>query len=70
MEKSHFEILPTQPSDRDRAVDYRGRLAPLLEQAAAVLNEAAREGIEISFQMPRDQYGRWAIPTINVVRVL
>lgn len=70
MEKPQFEILPTQPSDRERASDYRARLAPVLEQAAAILNEAAGEGIDVSFQMPRDQYGRWTVPQINVVRVL
>ena len=65
-----IEMLPTQLSDRDRAADYRARLGHVLEQAAAILNEAAREGIEVSFQMPRDQYGRWTVPQINVVRVL
>jgi hypothetical protein len=70
MDNPSIQILPTASNDRDRAADYRARLAPVLEQAATILNEAAREGIEVSFQMPRDQYGRWTIPTINVVRVL
>lgn len=43
-------VLPATPTDRERAADYRERMIPLLNSVAAIMNDAAREGMEIKFQ--------------------
>lgn len=57
-------------TDKERADDYRARLTPLLEQAAAIVGEARQAGFIIGFNISPDQFGRVKVQTIDVTKPL
>lgn len=57
-------------NDAERATDYRTRLRPLLEQVAAIVYEARKEGFIVGFALAPDQYGRTQVGNIDVTKPL
>lgn len=57
-------------NDAQKAEDYRTRLKPILEQAAAIVTEARREGLFIGFNMIADQFGIQRVGDISVTKPL
>ena len=56
--------------DTVKAENYRLELRPILEQAAEVLNRAKADGLVISFSINPDQYGRYRVTEIGIVKPL
>jgi len=63
-------ISLTGKRDEDIAAELKAELRPHIEAAAAVMNKASSHGMQICFQLARDQYGRNFIQTIDVVKPL
>lgn len=63
-------ILQTQMTDTQKAEGYRERLKPILEQAAAIVTEARREGLMIGFNLMPDQFGIQRVGDISVTKPL
>lgn len=57
-------------TDAVRAAGYCERLQSLVQQICAIMNEAHAEGLDLTFQVAKDQCGRHFVPSINVVRPL
>lgn len=62
--------LDKAKTDVEKAAAYRAELRPLLEKVVAVLQRARNEGMNISWAMGPDQYGRMQVPNIDVTRPL
>jgi hypothetical protein len=62
--------LEPRPNDADLAKQYRERMRLALEPVVALMNEASANGLEIGFQLGRDQYGRHIVMPIGVARPL
>jgi hypothetical protein len=56
--------------DEDIAAELKAELRPHLEAIVALQNKAAGHGMQIGFQLARDQYGRNFVQTIDVVKPL
>lgn len=57
-------------TDAERAADIRAKLTPILEQAAAIVGEARREGLIITFNISPDQFGRSRIQALDITKPL
>ena len=55
-------------TDAQKAAEYRARLTPIMEQAIAIMNEAKAEGLIVSFSVNGDQWGRFVLSPIGVIR--
>lgn len=62
-------IVPAK-TDADHAKEYRARLAPLLEQCAAIMSEARANGYEVGFGIAPDNFGRHRPSPITVTKPL
>lgn len=62
--------LPTGPTDAERAEQYRQALRPVLEEACRLLALARSEGLQINWNLAPDQYGRYVIQALDVLKVL
>jgi hypothetical protein len=70
MSTGNVTELPARVSDEDRAKQVREKLKPMLEQVAAVLNEAQKDGLTVNFTLNKDAYGRFGAIAVDVVRPL
>ena len=57
-------------TEAQKADAYRVKCAPLLEAFAALMNEAKRDGFQLSFTMTADQFGRFVAPPVSIVKPL
>ena len=60
----------TSRPDADVARELREELRPLLDQVLAVQNKAQRAGLQLGFQIARDNFGRNFVQTIEVIKPL
>lgn len=67
---SSLRSIRPQPTDAQKAEDYRARLKPVLEQAASLITEARREGLIIGFNLMPDQFGIQRVGEISVTKPL
>jgi hypothetical protein len=64
-----LKIAPTK-SDKELAADLRMKMEYALNAVCEIMREADQTGLQISFNLGRDQYGRQAITALNIVRPL
>lgn len=57
-------------TDAMKAAEYRTQLQQLLNEVVATLNQAEREGLLILFSIGRDGFGRQAVTSLTVAKVL
>jgi hypothetical protein len=57
-------------SDVDKAARARAEITPLLEKICEILNRAKADGLIVSFNCSPDQYGRYKIVDIGIVKPL
>lgn len=57
-------------TEQQRADDYRIRAAIPLAELAAIMNEAKRDGFQMSFNIGPDQYGRFVPTPVSIVKPL
>lgn len=62
--------FPVVPTDKERADAIRTKLQPLLEQLVATFNDAERDGLIVTFNIGRNQYGRHAVQNIAISKPL
>jgi hypothetical protein len=62
-------LVPGKP-DPELAAELRADLRPLLEQIAAIMSKARRNGLNVAWAITWDQFGRPVIQTIDVMRPL
>lgn len=60
----------TVPTDLDLAHSYEAALRAALGPVVQILNDAQAHGLQLSFQVGRDQFGRHVVTGIGVVRPL
>lgn len=65
-----FVAIDGKESDAQKAESYRNKLRPILEQAAAVMNEASKDGLVLGWNVGRDAVGFARVSMIEVVRHL
>jgi hypothetical protein len=65
-----LRVMPPVESEKEKAAKVRAAIRSLLEQCAAVMNEAQKDGINVTFAMSRDAYGRWMPGSIDCVKPL
>lgn len=63
------DVTPLR-TDAVRATEYRDRLRPLLSEFVDTLNQAEREGLLVIFNIGRDAFGRHALATLIVAKML
>ena len=62
--------LQTGKSDADRAAEYRARIDPLLRQVAAIMEEAKRDGLSISWAIQANSFGTIMHQRTEIVKPL
>jgi hypothetical protein len=62
-------LVPSR-SDADLAEEFRAEMRPILDQLVALQNRAARAGLQVGCAIVRDQFGRFFVQTIEVVKPL
>jgi len=64
-----FKIVQGK-SDKDIADDLRERMIPALQVLCDLMREADFSGMQTSFNIARDQYGKLCVQALNIVKVL
>ncbi len=64
-----ISIVPGK-TDVDLAASYRAELTRALSPIAEILDRAKADGLSISFSVAPDQYGRFVLKEISVVKPL
>ena len=59
---------PKPKSIDDRALDMKASVIDHLNAIAAIMNEAAKDGIEISFSVNRNEKGEFAPVNVSLLR--
>jgi hypothetical protein len=62
-------IVPGR-SDAEVAVDLRKRLEAALGNVVSIMDDANESGLQVSFQLGRDSYGKNRINELGIVRPL
>jgi hypothetical protein len=62
-------IVPGR-SDTEVAADLRKRLEAALGEAISIMDDANESGLQVSFQLGRDSYGKNRINELGIVRPL
>lgn len=57
-------------NDRTIAETYRKDMHDLASRVADLINEARKSGLEVGFQIARDEFGNAFVPRISVVKPL
>jgi hypothetical protein len=57
-------------SDVDLAAEIRAEMRPLLDRVVEVQNRASRAGLQVGFQLARDQFGRSFVQSVDVFKPL
>lgn len=52
----------------ERALEYKARLQQYLEAIAALMNEAAKDGIAVSFKVDRNEHGSFVPVNVALTR--
>jgi len=62
--------LETTKPDAELAKELRAEARAALDTLCAIMNRARGHGLTIGFNVGNDQYGRYVVPEISVVRPL
>lgn len=58
------------PTDAEKAKKYRDEVRPILDQVCALIDTARRDGLEISFGLGPNQFGKQVVQNLGVVKPL
>ena len=64
-----LSVVPAK-NDRDIAADLRKRAETLLAPMVELMNEAAREGMQMGWAIQRDQFGKFRLVEFSIVKPL
>ncbi len=70
MTEEPIQLNASRVTDADKAKAYREELVPLLEQVAAIVTRASRDGIRIGFSINPDQFGVQRIAQLDMMKSL
>ena len=70
MSDNNIHVLPSNPTDSEKAADYKDRIRQALAPVCAILNEAQAEGIQVTFNCGRDAFGRNVVGAVEAVKPL
>ena len=70
MMSDQLVTLVAGQSDVDLAAEIRAEMRPLLDRVVEVQNRASRAGLQIGFQLARDQFGRSFFQSVDVFKPL
>lgn len=57
-------------TDAQKAADYRTELMPVLEQAAAIMTRARRDGLAVGFNLGVDGSNRTVVQNFDITKSL
>ena len=57
-------------TEQQKADDIRAAMRPLLEQIAAIMTAANRDGLKVGFAINSDSFGRFLAPNVEITKAL
>lgn len=69
-ERNNVRALDVGKTDAALAEEYRRDMAPILEQVVDIFNRCKLNGLTPAFNIGLDEYGRYRVTTMNIVRPL
>jgi len=64
-----LKIVPAK-SDQEIADDIRARLNDALNAVCEIMREGDQAGLQVTFSIGRDQYGKQGVTALTIVRPL